>query len=147
RDRVEALGIASAVRWMEGVPHENLPGVYAFVDAVLNHPSRDAFPVTFLEAAACERPVITCRLPAYEGTFAARFFHMVDPGDSVQLSEAIVGTLDHVPSQQAERLTEARKAVVQEYDEAVTMHRLLESYRSLIQAMQDRRTESSKAIL
>jgi glycosyltransferase involved in cell wall biosynthesis len=81
RDLVEKLGISQKVRWMEEVPFNLLPEVYSFADVIINYPSMDAFPVTFLEAAACECPVISCRLPAYGGTFAEEYFDMVSPDD------------------------------------------------------------------
>src|SRR5262249_39561715 len=68
-------GIAHRVRWVPEIPYDRLPGLYATADAIVNFPCMDAFPVTFLEAAACERPVISCHLPSYQGTFADEYFH------------------------------------------------------------------------
>ena len=64
---------------MEEVPFAQLPEIYALADVIINYPSMDTLPVTFMEAAACERPVVTSRLPSYMGTFAERYFLMVEP--------------------------------------------------------------------
>jgi glycosyltransferase involved in cell wall biosynthesis len=77
------FGITEYIRIMDEVEYNQMPIVYAFSDVIINYPSVDAFPVTFLEAAACERPVITCRLPSYENTFAEKYFRMVS-SDSIE---------------------------------------------------------------
>jgi len=64
--RAEELGVDQWVRWLADVPFAQMPAVYALADLIVNYPAMDAFPVTFMEAAACGRPVITCRLPSYK---------------------------------------------------------------------------------
>ena len=131
RRRAEQLGIAQSVRWIEEVPFAQLPGLYAFADVIMNYVSTDTFPVTFLEAAACERPVITCRLPSYRDTFAERCFRMVEPGKVTDLADAIVEVINEGPSQRARLLSEARQVVEKEYDEAISAKRLMQIYREL----------------
>ena len=58
RKRSESLGLSHRIRWMDAVPYEQLPELYALADLVVNYPLYDAFPVTFMEAAACGRPVV-----------------------------------------------------------------------------------------
>lgn len=131
RRRAEELGVAHLLRWLPEVPYEQLPEVYAFSDVVVNFPLMDAFPVTFLEAAACERPVITCRLPAYVGTFAERYFRMVDPGDVEGLADAIADSVND-PGERCRHVAAARREVEARHDEAVSAERLLELYRGVL---------------
>jgi glycosyltransferase involved in cell wall biosynthesis len=132
RRRADALGVSSQLRWLAEVPYDQLPELYALVDAVVNFPVMDAFPVTFLEAAACERPVITARLPSYAGTFAASCFRLVEQGDVAQLAAAIV-QFEQDPTETRQRqATEARRLVAENHDEAVTARRLLSLYRAVL---------------
>ena len=85
-----SLGMAHAIRWIPEVPYQDMPGVYALADVIINYPSTDAFPSTLLEAAACARPVITSHLPAYRNTFVEQCFRLVDPENPEALAEAIV---------------------------------------------------------
>jgi glycosyltransferase involved in cell wall biosynthesis len=134
RCRVESLGLAQHVRWLEPVPYEQLPEIYSLADVVLNYPSMDAFPITFQEAAACERPVISVRLPAYERTFAERYFSMVEPGDVSQLVQAItrfVNATGEEMDRWQQMLSQARREVEQAYDEQVYIKGLLDIYQGL----------------
>jgi glycosyltransferase involved in cell wall biosynthesis len=128
----EKLGVAQMVRWMEEVPLDRLPEIYSFANVILNYPSMDAFPVTFLEAAACECPVISCRLPAYAGTFAEEYFHLVSYDDLSELSDAIVEFVNQNRSADRGRLAELRRLVRRDHDEGVTAGRLMDIYLKLL---------------
>lgn len=129
--RARALGVEEAVRWIDPVPAEQLPEVYALADVVLNFPRMDGFPVTFLEAAACQRPVISVRLPAYAGSFAERCFHLVEGDDAGDLAVALADVVND-PARARAHVVEARRAVVEAYDEAGARRRLLDAYRRLL---------------
>lgn len=64
------LGCAHRLRWVNALQEADLPALYAACDAIVNYPVMDAFPVTFLEAMAAKRPIVTCRHDAYAGTAA-----------------------------------------------------------------------------
>jgi len=131
RRQIERLRLDEAVRWMEPVPAGRLPEVYALADIVVNYPSLDGFPVTFLEAAACERRVITCRLDAYRGTFAQTLFRMVELDAVAELADAFVDVAHERAEVRDALVREARAVVVREYDECVTADKLLALYRTL----------------
>lgn len=131
RDLVKKLDIARSVRWMEEVPLDRLPEIYSFADVILNYPSRDAFPVTFLEAAACECPVITCRLPAYAGTFAEDYYHLVSSDDLNELSEAIVTFVNGSRDASREPLHELRREVCHKYDDRIASQQLIDIYQKI----------------
>lgn len=128
RNLTDKLGLGQMVRWMEQVPFHLLPEVYSFADVILNYPSMDAFPVTFLEAAACECPVISCRLPAYAGTFAEEYFKLVSPDDLSELSDAIVEFVNQNGAASRGRLSELRRIVCRDFDERIMSGRLMAIY-------------------
>ncbi len=61
--QIHERGIQDQVRWLDELSYDRIPVLYALCDAVVNFPVDDGFPVSFLEAAAAGRPIITNRLP------------------------------------------------------------------------------------
>jgi glycosyltransferase involved in cell wall biosynthesis len=131
RRRAEELGVGPQLRWLEDVPDSQVPQLYALADAIVNYPVMDAFPVTFLEAAACETPVISCRLPSYAGTFAEKCFRLVDYGDVNALAAALAEFMRATSGERKKGVAEARLVVEQEFSEAVAKGRLLQCYNQL----------------
>ena len=112
-----SLGVAHAIRWIPQVPYQDMPGIYALADVVINYPSTDTFPSTLLEAAACARPVITSHLPAYRNTFVEECFRLVEPENPQALAEAIVELLVRLDAWVL-RTQRTRDIVLAEYNEA-----------------------------
>ena len=131
RKRSESLGISHRIRWMDAVSYEQLPEVYALADLVVNYPLYDAFPVAFMEAAACGRPVVSCRLPAYAGTFAEEFFQMTPPQDVATLSSVITRTLRRPIAESARSLACAREIVEKNFNDSISSGRLPGLYRDV----------------
>lgn len=129
---VHDLGVGAdfghAIRWIPQVPYEDMPGIYALADIVVNYPKRDAFPSTLLEAAACSRPVITSALPAYRNTFVDRYCRLVEPENPAALADAMVDVVHAERALWAARAVEARKVVLAEYAEDVQKQRLMAVY-------------------
>src|SRR5262249_51800568 len=132
RERANELGVVDRIRWVSEVPYADLPALYSLADAVVNYPSMDGFPVTFLEAAACKCPVISVALPAYAGTFAEELFDLVPPDDIAALAAAMRAHADR--EKLGARVEAAREVVEREFDESVSAARLLEHYRRLARA-------------
>ena len=130
--KAKQLEIEQFVRWLDYVPHSKMPEIYYMADLIVNFPSIDAFPVTFLEAAACECPLVTCRLPAYEGTFATRYFHIVDEGNIEALANAFVEEINGKTGATPKMLSEARQWICVNYDETNSMNRLIDIYETLL---------------
>lgn len=146
---IEKLDLSGHVRWMEPCRFSEMPVVYALADCVINFPLNDAFPVTFLEAAACMRPVISNRLPAYEHTLAERYFDMTVSPDPSELAEAMVcfvNTGDSAPASllRSEKLIRARRETEIHFDESLTQARLLEIYRQLISLYREKGNDEQK---
>ncbi|HSN76678.1 MAG TPA: glycosyltransferase [Anaerolineae bacterium] len=123
-----SLGVSHAIRWIPEVPYEDMPGVYALADIVVNYPWYDTFPSTLLEAAACARPVITSDLPAYRNTFIERFCRLVEPENPTALADALIGTVAGGPISWANSVEQARQAVQAEYEENAQKQRLIALY-------------------
>ncbi|MFZ2360271.1 MAG: glycosyltransferase family 4 protein [Anaerolineae bacterium] len=125
------LGIGHAIRWIPQVPYEDMPGVYALADLVVNYPYSDAFPSTLLEAAACGRPVITSDLPAYRNTFVERFCRLVEPENPDALAGALVEMAAGEPTAWVTNVQAARQAVLDDYKESAQKERLLSLYQQV----------------
>jgi glycosyltransferase involved in cell wall biosynthesis len=135
RHRTEQLGVAERVRWIDEVPVEQLPELYALADVIVNYPSLDTFPITFMEAAACERPVITCRLPSYLNIFAEKCFRMVQPENVEDLARAMTEFVHQTPSEMERQrlsLSEARREVMSKYDATVYARGLTSIYKKVV---------------
>ncbi len=133
------LGVGHALRWIPQVLHQDMPAIFALADIVINYPLHDAFATTLLEAAACERPVITCSLPAYRGTFAERYFRLVEPKSSTALADAIIEMVTNGTDVWRVNAPEARRIAVTEYAESDQRQKLLALYQQ-IAAESKRRT-------
>lgn len=132
RAQAERLGVSQRIVWVKDIPTVALPEMYATVDALVNFPRMDGFPVHFLEGAAASRPIVSCRLPAYEWGFAAETVSFVDPGDTDALANAMGRLIaERADSSTVARLAHARTTVLGSYDERSTGQRLLEIYREV----------------
>jgi glycosyltransferase involved in cell wall biosynthesis len=89
-----------------------VPAHYALADLVVSYAEHDGFPVSFFEAALCQRPVLTSRLPAYEGALGDAFVR-VPPADPVALAEALRQCLLE-PAEQTRQRVEHAYAVARE---------------------------------
>jgi glycosyltransferase involved in cell wall biosynthesis len=89
RDLANQLGVAERVIWIPCLPDESIPSLYALADVVVSYPERDGFPVSFLEAAACKRPLISSGLPAYANVFPPNSFWMIPPKNVQELSRTL----------------------------------------------------------
>jgi L-malate glycosyltransferase len=129
-ERVKELGLGDWVRWISDVPGERLPELYTFADLILNFPEQDTFPITFIEAAACETPVVTSNLPGYVGTFVERSFRMVKENTITELAYAIEkGLQDRAERSQA--LAALRKEVIKQFDQSNYLQKLKMIYASV----------------
>jgi L-malate glycosyltransferase len=126
------LGVANAVRWVDNVPYERMPVLYAMSDLVVSFPPIDAFPVSFFEAAACSKRVISSALPAYDGFGLDHFWWMVPPDNLQELVEAMVQGLAEPPDGTLRRSEQARKWAEKYGDEAQHIERIMSIYGSLL---------------
>ncbi|MBD2387138.1 glycosyltransferase family 4 protein [Cylindrospermum sp. FACHB-282] len=131
RNKAEELGLLENLRWMPGLPYNFMPTGYNLADVIINYPVTDAFPSTLIEAVACERPVITCDLSAYRGTFIEEFCTLVEPENPDALAEAMIKVVNQPPQEREAHLAQARQVIVKEYDEAILQKRMFQIYEDL----------------
>jgi glycosyltransferase involved in cell wall biosynthesis len=127
-DRAEKLGISDSIRWIDGIEYDKLPELYSLSDAIINYPTMDAFPVTFLEAAACQCSVISCDLPSYTGTLAERYFQLLKPNDIQALADGMVSFVNQATLHNRKLPIEARNNVIEQFSEIVTQEKIIDSY-------------------
>ena len=96
--QVEQTEAAQTVRWLPKIRYDEMHTLYVMADAVVNYPSRDSFPATLVEAAACETPAITAFLPTYRDTFVETACTLVEPGNPAALAEAMVEVVNQPPA-------------------------------------------------
>jgi glycosyltransferase involved in cell wall biosynthesis len=127
-NQAKALGIADCLRWLPELPHEMLPTAYNLADVVINYPSTDAFPSTLIEAAACQRAVLTSDLPSYRGTFVEDYYPLIAPCNPEALAKAMVKSVQQSSIEQDDRLKKLRQYIVENYDETIMSQRLMTVY-------------------
>jgi glycosyltransferase involved in cell wall biosynthesis len=133
--RIAALQLQDRVWWVQGLESRELPSAYAAVDAVINWPQRDAMPVTFFEAAAARRPVITCWHPAYDVPLVRDNFLVVHEPCIDNLTQAMIRAREGVREGNLERsLIAAELEVEQTYSETASVLRLSQIYGGLLNA-------------
>ncbi len=131
RKQAEELGLFDNLRWMPSLPYNFMPTGYNLADVIINYPATDAFPSTLIEAVACERPVITCDLLAYRGTFIEEFCTLVEPENPEVLAEAMIKVVNQPPQEREAHLAQARQVIVEQYDEAILQKRMFQIYEEL----------------
>lgn len=132
RDLSRHLGIESQVRIYSTLSQQDLRDLYCASTALINFPIRDAFPVTFAEAAACGARMITCWHPAYDVPLVKRFFDIL-PDDRVEsLAKAIREYITNPPAEDIIRCNLMREMAYTEYSHEKYMRELLSLYASLV---------------
>jgi len=98
RDRLAAIAAANGLdrsyQLIPMVDNQTMPLYYNLAEVVVSVPSSDGFPVTVLEASACERPLVVTELPYSEEWFTQRQNGLIVPArDTSALVDAIVELL------------------------------------------------------
>jgi glycosyltransferase involved in cell wall biosynthesis len=126
RRATREMGVAERIRIIDGVPYERLPVLYAMANLVVSYPILDAFPVTFLEASACEVPILTHHLIAYDSNGMPEFLNFMEGEDAGSIGALMAGLT--VDAKAKEKARVARRHVVSNYDESCFSGALLDAY-------------------
>lgn len=114
-ERARALGVESRLAWLGHVPHAELPALYAGCDVFLAPSRYEPFGLIYLEAMACERPVVGCAAGGVpeivEDGVSGR---LVPPDDAPALAAALSGLLAE-PQAAAAMGRAGRAAVLSRY--------------------------------
>jgi hypothetical protein len=132
--------IRDCIRIIEEMSYQELPIYYAMGDFAVNFPVKDALPVTFLECLACELPVLTKHLPAYNSLGVSPYLRFTDAPTEESL-EIGISTMLSSDSCQPD-MSRARVYVSTNFDESIVAKSLVQSYHSIANAgAASRRTE------
>ena len=136
--RARARGIEEQLVVLDGVPHEQLPGLYRAADVMVSIPETDSFPVTLLEAMATEVPTVVSDVPAVTPVYGpldpvAREL-VVPIGDADATAMAIRRALDLGPDERARLGSRLRDFVIASADYDTHMRRMEGLYRRLATA-------------
>jgi len=134
RGKISRIDVNSKIRWInEFIPDNKMPVFYALSDLIINFPSYDAFPVSFIEAAAAGKPVLTCDLPAYRDTFAEKYFYYLKQNNVEALKNGLIEMVNNQSKQDTFLRKEMMKWVQENYDEEVSKKNLIKIYHFLSQ--------------
>ena len=125
------LGIQNRIRILDELPYDALPSYYAMGDFAINFPEWDAFPVTFMECLACEVPILTKPLPAYDSFGIRPYLRIADAPTEDALEQAISAMFSECHSMR-EQMAEARSFACANFDDAVIARSLFQAYQKVI---------------
>lgn len=126
RRRVEALGLAACVRFLDSVPEQDLPALYSGA-LLFAFPSRyEGFGFPPLEAMACGLPVACSDIPCLRET-AGEAALLFDPESTDAIAEAIGRLIDDDGLRADLRARGLRRAAELSWDRAA--QQTLEAYR------------------
>jgi len=137
-----ACGIADRIRIIDEMAYDQLPTYYAMGDFAVNCPMMDAFPVTFLECLACELPMLTRYLPAYDSLGVSPYLRFTDAPTEESLEKGIAAMFSSAHSCPQE-MSRARAYVSANFDESIVARSLALAYHRILEAGAD--ASSSRA--
>ena len=95
RRRVEALGLADCVDFVDEQPHKDIPRFMAEADLFVLPSFYDSFGVVVAEAMACGLPVVATRCGGPEELVEEESGKLVPTGDAEGLASAILAVIDN----------------------------------------------------
>jgi glycosyltransferase involved in cell wall biosynthesis len=133
-----ALGVATRVRFVPEIPHDEMPAYYRLADVVVSVPDSDAWPVTAFEAMASGVPIVMSDLPsASEGLSDVDPGALVPVGDARATAAAIRDRLDLAPDARMQLGSRLRAAAIERGDMRSNLLRMEEEYRRLAASGRD----------
>jgi hypothetical protein len=136
--QAEGTSVTPWLRWLEYIPDERMPGLYALADLVLNYPRQDAFPVSFMEAAASGALVVSNLLPAYTGWGLEDFSFFAAGEDLNAFTVEIRRALSISSETRSERRTLARRWALDYADERACLDKVMRTYADLMTPLSQR---------
>jgi len=129
---IAKLGLNDSVRWLGHLEYEQVPAIYAASDVIVNYLRADGFPVTFLEAAACGKAVVSSRLPAYADEDLEKCFRFVDPEDPAAFDSALIEALTESIEESGSRGMRAREWAMRHGDQDACAAAVMKVYQSIL---------------
>jgi glycosyltransferase involved in cell wall biosynthesis len=131
--KVREYGIGDQVRFVDEMPEAALPSLYAATDLVVNYPRQDGFPVTLLEAAACQRIVICAALETYSDMIADDNIIWTSENSCFALTNALIKAANAYEYSD-NRFPRARATVVSAFSRGNYQERLVAIYEGVMAA-------------
>jgi glycosyltransferase involved in cell wall biosynthesis len=128
---IESLGIGGRVKWVGETNYENLPLLYSFSDVAVNVPIQDGLPVTIFEASACQTPVITSDLPAYQEFISKGYYKRIPSNDLSSIVIALREVLYRKNSNGSKYLEHNRQLVKDKASQEIAIRQALRIYSEL----------------
>jgi glycosyltransferase involved in cell wall biosynthesis len=113
-ENVEKAFGGTNVRFVSGIPHDEIADYFRLADVTVSIPDTDGTPMTVLESMACGRPTVIGDLPDYDHEYfeGEKSTLMVDVKDPRAIADAVVRYL--TDTELTQRVTaEARRRVVE----------------------------------
>ncbi len=125
---LESRSLIDSASFLGAIPHNDLPGIYAFSSMVVLPSISEGLSRVLLEAMACEKAVIATDIPANLSLVEDGVNGLIVPvGNTVLLAQAILRLAKD--EELRKRLGEAaRRTVVQEYGVDKRIRRMLDVY-------------------
>ena len=80
RDIFNRASASDRVRFLGGIPHDEMADYYRLADVTVSIPSSDGTPMSVLESMACGTPVLVSRIPNYDS-------HYIEEGKTVMMAD------------------------------------------------------------
>jgi L-malate glycosyltransferase len=95
RDIFARDSLSDRVRFVGGIPHDEMAAYYRLADVTVSIPSSDGTPMSVLESMACRTPVLVSRISNYDSHYIEdeKTVLMADPKDSEAVAEALIRLL------------------------------------------------------
>ena len=95
RETIAGSAFENRVRFVGGIPHDEMPDYYRLADVTVSIPSSDGTPMSVLESMACGTPVLVSRIPNYDTHYIEdqKTVLMVDQMDPGAVAAALIKLL------------------------------------------------------
>ena len=124
-------GLAGRVKFLHGVPADDLPAIYQMAEASV-YPSRyEGFGLPVIEAIQSGLPVVACKGSCLEEAGGNATLY-VDPDDVYGMAKAMRLTLKGAPGRE-ERIAEGRQYIAR-FENNETAQRVLDVYRKVMES-------------
>jgi glycosyltransferase involved in cell wall biosynthesis len=133
RTRITSLSVESRVIWIDELPHDRMPLLYAAADATVSLADSDSSPVTLLESWACGTPVVCSDLPSVREWLRPAELALAVPPRDASAAAAAIGAVIARPWT-TDDVDAHRRRVVERADYDTEMRRVEELYSQLADA-------------
>ena len=129
------LGITHCVTIIDGLSYDKMPNLHSIADvfclpSYLDRTWQEQFGYVFIEAMACGVPVISTNTGSISEVVSSRCGILVAPGDSLQLSKALIKLL----TDDFLRTSKSNESIgyAKQFDNKIISQKILEVYNNVL---------------